>query len=195
VRSGAVEAVVVVPLEGGAFRPAVLAQVVDVGFTPARRDQQVVARRAGGEAEGDAAEVGDRLALGQAAGLAVEAARVVAAVQVNRELPDLVPQLVNEGDLGPPPGATADRGAWEGAAEGPEPGLLAAEDLRLRLADRDPDVILAELARDPQRRLEGNGRERLRDLGPEGQQPALALQRQQVRERAAAEGAEESSAP
>jgi hypothetical protein len=46
--SGAVEAVVVVPLEGGAFGLAVLLQVVDVGFATARLEQELVAGLAGG---------------------------------------------------------------------------------------------------------------------------------------------------
>jgi hypothetical protein len=43
VQGGPVEAVVVVPLERGAFGTAVLAQVIDVAFALPRPDQQVVA--------------------------------------------------------------------------------------------------------------------------------------------------------
>jgi len=143
VGSGAVEAVVVVPLERGAFGLAVLHQVVDVGFAPARLQQQVVAGLAGGEPLGDAAEGGERLALGQPARLPVELGAVVAAVEVDRELAGLLPQLVVEGDAGALAGAAADRRAREAAAEGPELGLAAGEDLLLGLADRDPDVFVA----------------------------------------------------
>jgi hypothetical protein len=90
VRGGAVEAVVVVPLEGGAFGTPVLDQVIDVGFAAARLQQQVVAGLASGEPAGDAAEVGDRLALGQPARLAVELGAIVAAVEVDRELSGLI---------------------------------------------------------------------------------------------------------
>jgi hypothetical protein len=97
-----------------------------------------------------AAEVGDRLALGQAAGLAVELGAVVAAVEVDRELADLLGQLVMEGDPGALAGAAADRRAGEAAAVGPEPRLGAGEDLLLGLLDRDPDVVVAEDRRDRQ---------------------------------------------
>ena len=49
VARGAVEAVVVVPLEGGPFGPAVLAQVVDVGFAAARARSAGRCRTARGE--------------------------------------------------------------------------------------------------------------------------------------------------
>jgi hypothetical protein len=68
---------------------AVLHQVVDVGFPTAWLKQKLVAGGAGGEAAGDLAVVGGRLVLGQAAGVAVKLGRVVAAVEVDRELPDL----------------------------------------------------------------------------------------------------------
>ena len=140
VRRGPVEAVVVVPLERGPFRAAVLDQVVDVGFAPPRRQQQVVAGLARREAPRDAAEVGDRLRLGQAARLAVELGAVVAAVQVDRELARLGRQLVVEGDLGPLAGGAADRRPGEAAAVGPQLRLAAGQDLRLGLADRDLDL-------------------------------------------------------
>jgi hypothetical protein len=148
VGSGAVEAVVVVPLEGGPFGLAVLHQVVDVGFATARLEQEVVAGLAGGKALGDPAEGRERLALGQPAGVAVELGAIVAAVEVDRELTRLLPQLVVEGDAGALAGAAADRRPREAAAEGPEPGLAAGEDLLLGLADRDPDVVVAEDRRD-----------------------------------------------
>jgi hypothetical protein len=196
VRGGAIETVVVVPLEGGAFGSAVLPQVVDVGFPPARLEQDVVARLAGGEATGDLAEVGGRLARGEAAGVAVEPGAVVAAVEVDRELPRCLRQLVVEGDAGAPAGAAADRRAGEAAAEGPEPGLGAGEDLLLALADRDPDLVAVEYGRDRQPLPEGGGGERRRRLGGDRQQPAApALQGQEDGESAAAEGAEEGSAP
>ena len=43
VAGGVVEAMVVVPLEGGTLGPAVLDQVIDVGLLGAGLDQQVVA--------------------------------------------------------------------------------------------------------------------------------------------------------
>jgi hypothetical protein len=122
----------------------VLGQVVDVGLAAAGLEQGVVAGLAGGEPAGDAAEVGDRLGLGQAAGLAVELGAVVTAVEVDRELADLLRQLVVEGDPGALPGAAADRRPREAAAVGPEPGLAAGEDLLLGLADRYPDVVVAQ---------------------------------------------------
>ena len=92
VRGGAVEAVVVVPLEGGAFGAAVLDQVVDVGFALARARSAGRCRTARGERPArDLAVEGERLGLGQAAGLAVELGAVVAAVQVDRELADARP--------------------------------------------------------------------------------------------------------
>jgi len=143
VEGGAVEAVVVVPLEGGAFGLAVLDQIVDVGPATARLDQELVAGLAGGEPLRNAAEGGERLALGQPARVAVELGAVVAAVEVDRELARLLPQLVVEGDAGALAGAAADRRPREGPSEGPEPGLRPGEDLLLGLADRDPDVVVA----------------------------------------------------
>ncbi len=61
VAGGAVEAVVVVPLEGGALGPAVLDQVVDVGFPRPGLEQEIVARFTRREAVGDVAVVGDGL--------------------------------------------------------------------------------------------------------------------------------------
>jgi hypothetical protein len=189
--------VVVVPLERGAFGTPVLDQVVGVGFAAARLEQEVVAGLAGGEAAGDAAEVGDRLALGQAAGLAVELGAVVAAVEVDRELPRLLRQFVVEGDPGALAGAAADRRPGEAAAKGPELRLAAGEDLLLGLANRDPDVVFVEDRRDRQPRAEGNGGgESRRWLSAQRQQAAApAPQGQEDGEDTAAKGAEEGSAP
>jgi hypothetical protein len=196
VGSGAVEAVVVVPLEGGAFGLAVLLQVVDVGFAAARLEQELVAGLAGGESLRYAAEGGERLALGQAAGVAVELGAVVAAVEVNRELTGLLPQPVVEGDAGALAGAAADRRPREAAAEGPEAGLRTGEDLLLGLADRDPDVVVAEDRRDRQPGAERGGGERRRRLGAQRQRAAPPPpQGKEDGESTAAEGAEKSSAP
>jgi hypothetical protein len=196
VRGGAVEAVVVVPLEGGAFGAPVLDQVVDVRFAPPRLEQELVARLARREAAGDLAEVGDRLALGQAAWVAVELGAVVAPVEVDGELSRLLRQLVVEGDAGAVAGAAADSRAREAAAEGPEPGLRAGEDLLLRLPDRDPDVVGVEDRWNRQPLAEGNGGKRRRRLRGDRQQPAApAPQGQEDGEGTAAEGAEEGSAP
>ena len=161
VRRGAIEAVVVVPLEGGAFGAAVLAQVVDVGFASAPAEQQVVAGLARREVAGDLAVEGVRLGLGQAAGLAVELGPVVAAVEVDGELADAGRQLVVEGDLGAVAGGAADGRAGEGAAVGPEPVSRPGRICGLGRADRDPDVGVGQLARDRQR-----PRERDRRLRP-----------------------------
>jgi hypothetical protein len=187
---------VVVPLERGAFGPPVLNQVEDVGFPPPRLEQEVVAGLASGEAFGDPAEVGNRLALGQAAGLAVELGAVVAAVEVDRELSRRLRQLVMEGDAGALPGATADRRAGKAAAEGPELGLAAGEDLLLGLADRDPDVVFVEDRRDRQPRPKGNRGKRRRRLRRQRQQAAAPTPQGQERgQGATAQGAEEGSAP
>jgi hypothetical protein len=196
VGSGAVEAVVVVPLEGGAFRPPVLDQVVDVGFAAARLDQQVVAGLLVREPARDATGERGRLALRQAARLAVELGAAVAAVQMDRELPRLLRQLVVEGDAGALAGAAADRRPREAAAEGPEPGLWPGEDLLLGLPDRDADVVFVEDAGDRQPRTEGNRGESRRRLQRERQRAAApAPQGQENGQGAAAEGAEEGPAP
>lgn len=183
-----------VPLERGAFGAAVLDQVVDVGFAATGLEQEVVALLPGREPLGDAAEVGDRLPLGQPARLAVELGAVVTAVEVDRELAGALRQLVVEGDPRPPAGAAADRRTREAAAEGPEPGLRAWEDLLLGLADRDPDVILVEDPRDRQARPEGDGSERR--LRRQRQQVAAPAPEGQERgQGTAAEGAEEGPAP
>jgi hypothetical protein len=134
--------------------------------------------------------------LGQPAGIAVELGRVVAAVEVDRELPRLRRQLVVEGDAGAVAGAAADRRSREVAAEGPEAGLTAGEDLLLGLADRDVDVIAVEDRRNRQRLAERDRGERRRRLGRERQRPAApAPQGQEDGEGTAAKGAEKCSAP
>jgi hypothetical protein len=196
VPGGAVEAVVVVPLEGGAFGPAVLDQVVDVGFAAAGLEQEVIAGVAGREAAGDLTVEGGRLALGEAARIAVEPGAVVAAVEVDREFPRALRQLVIEADAGAVAGAAADRRAGEAAAEGPELRLRAGEDLLLGLADRDLDVVAVEDRRDRQRLPERNRGERRRRLGGDRQQAAApAPQGQEDGKSATAKGAEEGSAP
>jgi hypothetical protein len=193
---GPVEAVVVVPLKRCPFRPAVLDQVVDVGFAPARLEQEVVAGLAGGEAARDAAVPGERLALGEAAGLAVELGPVVAAVEVDRELAGRLRQLVVVGDPRPLPGAAADGRPGEAAAEGPELRLWSREDLLLRRADRDANVVVVEDRRDRQPGAEWNGGERRRRLRRQRQQATSpAPQGQEGGDGAAAEDAEEGSAP
>jgi hypothetical protein len=196
VRSGPVEAVVVVPLEGGAFGPAVLDQVVDVGFPATWLEQEVVAGQARRQVARDLAVERGRLGLGQTAGVAVELGAVMAAVEVDRKLPRLCRQLVMEGDAGAAAGGAADRRAGEAAAEGPEPGLGAGEDLLLCLADRDLDVVAVEDRRDRQPLPERNRAKRRRRRRGDRQQPAApALEGQEDGEGAAAKGAEESSAP
>jgi hypothetical protein len=118
------------------------------------------------------------------------------AVEVDRELPHLRRQFVVEGDAGAAAGAAADGRAGEAAAEGPEAGLAPGQDLLLGLADRDPDVVAVEDRRDRQALAERDRGERRRRLGRERQQPAApAPLGQEDGESAAAEGAEESSAP
>jgi len=120
----------------------------------------------------------------------------VAAVKVDGELPRRLGQLVVEGDAGPLAGAAADRRPREAAAVGPEPRLAAGEDLLLGLADRDPDVVTVEDRRDRQPGAEGDGGKRRRRLRGQRQQAAApAPQGQEDGESAAAEGAEEGSAP
>lgn len=73
---------------------------------------------------------------------------------------------------------------------------MAGEDLLLGLADRDVDVVAVEDRRDRQRLAERDRGERRGRLGRERQQPAAPVpQGQEDGERAAAKGAEESSAP
>jgi hypothetical protein len=101
-----------------------------------------------------------------------------------------------EGDAGAIAGAAAHGRPGEAAAEGPEAGLPAREDLLLGLADRDPDVVAVEDRRDRQPLAERRRGERRRRLAGDRQQPAApAPQGQEDGEGAAAKGAEESSAP
>jgi hypothetical protein len=120
----------------------------------------------------------------------------VTAVEVDRELPRRLAQPVLEGDLGAPAGAAADRRPGEGAAEGPEARLGPGQDLLLGLADRNPDVVFVEDARDRQPRAEGSRGKRRRRLRRQRQQAAApAPQGQERGQGAAAEGAEEGPAP
>jgi hypothetical protein len=101
-----------------------------------------------------------------------------------------------KGDAGAPAGTAADRRPGKGAAEGPEPGLLAGEDLLLGDADRDLDLVAAEDLRDRQPGAEGDGGERRRRLRRQRQRAAApAPQGQERGQGAAAQGAEEGSAP
>jgi len=103
---------------------------------------------------------------------------------------------VVKGDAGAAPGAAADRRPREAAAEGPEASLAAGEDLLLGRADRDVDVVAVEDRRDRQPLAERDRGERRWRFGRERQRPAaLAPQGQKDGEGAAAEGAEETSAP
>jgi hypothetical protein len=120
----------------------------------------------------------------------------VAAVEVDRELPRRLGQLVVEGDPRPLAGAAADRRAGKTAAEGPELGLLAGEDLLLGLADRDLDVVGVEDPRDRQLRAEGNRGEGRRRFRRQRQQAAAPAPEGQERgQGATAEDAEKGSAP
>jgi len=103
---------------------------------------------------------------------------------------------VVEGDAGAVAGAAADRRPREAAAEGPEAGLVAGEDLLLGRADRDVDVVAVEDRRDRQRLAERDRGERRRRLGRERQRPAAPVpEGKEDGEGAAAKGAEKSSAP
>jgi hypothetical protein len=102
---------------------------------------------------------------------------------------------VVEGDAGALPGAAADRRPREGAAVGPELRLGAGEDLLLGLADRDPDVVLAQDRRDRQPGAErGRGERRGRLRGQRQQAAAPAPEGQEDGEGAAAEATEKCSA-
>jgi hypothetical protein len=194
VHGSAVEAVVVVPLERGPFGAARFDQVVDVGLAPARRDQQVVAGLARRQVGGDLAVERGRLVAGEAAGLPVELGAVVAAVEMDGEVAGTGRQPVVEGDLGAAPGGAADGRPREAAAVGPEARLGARQDLLVGRADRDQDLVGGVDRREAQRLAEGDGGAGGR--GPAREQaPAAAPQRRQDCERAAAEGAEEGSAP
>jgi len=120
----------------------------------------------------------------------------VTAVEVDGELTDALRQLVVEGDAGTLARPAADRRPREAAAEGPELRLAAGEDLLLGLADRDPDVVVAKDLRDRQPGAErGRGQRLLRLRAQRQRAAAPAADRQERGQSAAAEGAEESSAP
>jgi hypothetical protein len=186
---------VVVPLERGAFGTAVLGEVVDVAFALPRPDQQVVAGGVRREVLGDVAVLGERLGAGEPAGLAVELGAVVAAVEMDAEFADRGGQLVVEGDLGARAGRAADRRPGEAAAEGPELRLRPRQDRLLGGADRDLDARPGQLARDRQRRPEGDRRLRRPDLAEARERAPQPAARQGDEERAAAQGTEERSAP
>jgi hypothetical protein len=101
-----------------------------------------------------------------------------------------------EGDAGAAAGLATDRRPGKAAVEGPEAGLLSGQDLLLGLSDGDPDVVAFEDRRDRQPLAERDRCERRRRLGGDRQQPAApAPEGQEDGEGAAAEGAEESTAP
>jgi len=119
----------------------------------------------------------------------------VAAVEVDGELAHLLRQLVVEGDPGAPAGTAADRRAGEAAAVGPELRLRAGEDLLLGLADRDPNVVVAQDRRDRQPGAErGRGQRRGRRRRQRQQAAAPTPQGQERGQGTAAEDAEEGSA-
>jgi len=98
-------------------------------------------------------------------------------------------------------GGAADRRAREAAAVGPHPGLLAGEDLEVRLADRDLEAGAGQLARDRQLGLERPGSAAAARGAGGGGRPsrgrgaaAAAREGQQRGEGAAAQDAEEGSA-
>jgi hypothetical protein len=119
----------------------------------------------------------------------------VSTVQVHAQFADGVRQFVVEGDLGGGAGGPADRRPREAAAEGPELGLGAREDLLLGEADRDLEARRGQLDRDRQRLAE-----RDRGLGgPDplevGERAAEAAAGESDEQRATAQGAEEGPAP
>jgi hypothetical protein len=195
VERGPVEAMVVVPLERGAFGMPALGQFVDVAFAPPGPDQQVVARGARREVLGDVAELRQRLRGGEPARLAVELGAVVAAVQVDAEFADPLRQLVVEGDLGAGARRAADRRAGKGATEGPQLRLLTREDLLLGEADRDLQPRPGQLRRQRQRLAEGDRRRGRPDPLQVGERPPDPAARQGGEQRAATQGAEEGPAP
>jgi hypothetical protein len=108
---------------------------------------------------------GARLAFGEATGVAVELGAVVAAVEVNGQLPYLLWQFMVEGDASFAASAAANRRPREAAAEGPEPRFPAGEDLLLGFPDRDADVVFVEDRRDRQAVAKGDRGKRRRRLG------------------------------
>jgi hypothetical protein len=103
---------------------------------------------------------------------------------------------VIEGDAGALAGAAPDGRPGEAAAVGPEPRLAAGEDLLLGLADRNPDVVVAEDRWDRQPGAERGRRQRRRRRRAQRQQAAApAADRQERGQRAAAKDAEKGPAP
>jgi hypothetical protein len=133
---------------------------------------------------------------GQPAGLAVELGAVVAAVQVDAQLARTRRQAVVEGDLGALAGWAADRRPGEGSAVGPHPRLRPGQDLQLGLADRDREAGAAQFLRDRQRRAKGSdGGAPPRSRRSRRRTARANLEGQQRGKCAAAQGAEEGSAP
>ena len=195
VARGVVEAVVVVPLEGGPFGPAVLFQVVDVGAPAAGLDQQIVARLARREAARDIAVEGACVGRGQPAWLAVELGAVVAAVQVDGQLPHRCRQLMVKRHLCSVASRSPDRRAWKVPTVSPHPRPLAGQDLDLGLADRDRQVRIAQHLRDRQGCVEWLCGDSRRRVARRQQCRGAEAQREGRGKRTAAQGAEESSAP
>ncbi|HEY3492585.1 MAG TPA: hypothetical protein VGK43_06510 [Solirubrobacterales bacterium] len=103
---------------------------------------------------------------------------------------------MTKGDAGAPAGVAADRRPGKGAAEGPELRLRPGEDLLLGDADRDLDLVAAEDLRDREPGAKRDGGERRGRLRRQRQEAvAPAPQGQERGQSAAAEGAEEGSAP
>ncbi len=179
----AVEAVVVVPLEGSAFGPAVLHQVIDVGALAAGLDQDVVARLPRREPARDLAVEGLGMRRRQPSRLAVELGAVVAAMEVDGQLSDLGRQFVAEGDRGAVARRATNRRPGKAAAVGPHPRLRPRQGLDLGLPDRDRQMVIAEDRRDRQRRAEGLVPRAARGGVADGQQRARPqAQRQQPRQ-------------
>jgi len=111
------------------------------------------------------------------------------------EFADRARQLMVKGDLRPVPGRTPDRRPGEAAAEGPQLRLAAGKDLLPGDADRDLEPRPGQLPRDRQRVAKGDrgpgGADAL-EVGERATDPAAGQGREQ---RAAAQGAEECSAP
>jgi hypothetical protein len=116
-------------------------------------------------------------------------------MKVDGQLSRLRRKLMVEGDLGAMAGRPPDRRPREGPVVCPHPGGTAREDLDLCLSDRDLEAGPIQLARDRQALLEGPDRlgRGLRLHPVEQAEPPP--EGQGDREGAAAQGAEEGSAP